>query len=176
MLKRTPPNRYRTKDRLSVLPEPKGQTQIEFILSILTILFVIFWMWEVIMGVYTYNVLSDAAKEGIRYAIVHGSRNSNCSGPGVCGQGTVGQVSSTDSSGTNVANVVKDYAKYSLHDTSGMTVSVSYPDPQTLPGGTQVWNEAPSTVTVKLSYKYIPYLALPIQPTFNVRAQGRIVN
>src|SRR5437660_150343 len=176
MLKRTPPNRYRTKDRLSVLPEPKGQTQIEFILSILTILFVIFWMWEVIMGVYTYNVLSDAAKEGIRYAIVHGSRNSNCSGPGVCGQGTVGQVSSTDSDGSKywspsapgVVYTVKDYAKYSLHDTSGMTVSVSYPDPQTLPGGTQVWNEAPSTVTVQLSYKYIPYLALPIQPTFKV--------
>ena len=36
---------------------------------------------EMIVLIYTYNVLADSAKEGVRYAVVHGSRNSTPSGP-----------------------------------------------------------------------------------------------
>ena len=51
----------------------RGAAQVEFALSILMVVFLMFWVFEMVMVVYTYSVLSDAAKEGVRYAIVRGS-------------------------------------------------------------------------------------------------------
>ncbi|HEV2494256.1 MAG TPA: TadE family protein [Terriglobia bacterium] len=168
-----------------------GQGQIEFVLSILTIMFTIFWTWEVVLAVYTYNVLSDAAKEGVRYAIVHGSNNQYCSGPlagsvndgnGQCvNTGTAPQIPTppscgmsaalgTDTSAANVQSVVKCYAALSLQPSgsiNGMTVTVGYP---------QGDNNALSQVNVTVHYQYVPFLALPITPTLNVASSGRIVN
>src|SRR5205085_12359791 len=62
-------------------PFPTRRSSDLFVLSILTVLFVMFWTWEVVMAVYTYSVISDAAREGVRYAIVHGLKNQYCSGP-----------------------------------------------------------------------------------------------
>lgn len=163
-----------------------GQGQIEFVLSILTIMFTIFWTWEVVLAVYTYNVLSDAAKEGVRYAIVHGSNNQYCSGPsagtttdGQCqNTGTAPQIPTppgcgmsaavgTDTGGANIQSVVTCYAQLSLHDISAIKITVGYPDNS---------NVAPSRVNVTVSYKYVPFLALPITPTLQTAASGRIVN
>jgi Flp pilus assembly protein TadG len=139
----------------------RGAVQIEFILSILVILFIIFAMWELIMIVHTMNVLSDAAKEGVRYAIVHGSHNTNCSGPAAPPECT-----SPDATGTRVAAVVLDYAKYSLHDVSAITVSVNYPDSCSIP---------PCRVRVAVAYDFVPYTALNLRPTLHAAAEGRIV-
>ncbi len=136
----------------------RGATMVEFAVSIVVVIFVVFWTFELVMAVYTYAVLSDAAKEGVRYAIVHGSSSSNCSGPTAgCG----------DSTGANVVAVVRDYAKYTLHDVSGMTVVVSYPESSSAPQ---------SLVTVKVTYNYIPWTILPwTPPALKAGAQGRIV-
>ena len=129
----------------------RGATQVEFAVSILVTVMLIFWVFEMISLVYTYSVLSDAAKEGVRYAIVHGSGVASPSGPG-------------DSSAVDSA--VKDYAKLSLHDVSGITVSTTYPDGD---------NEAPHRVSVAVSYNYLPYINVPFaSPTINTVAQGRI--
>lgn len=180
------------------LGREEGQGQIEFVLSILTIMFTIFWTWEVVLAVYTYNVLSDAAKEGVRYAIVHGSNNVYCSGPGPSGgcpaaasgatapnlcDGSAAtappdanastQTTTASSPGNNVARTVVCYAQLSLHDikeSSGqgsMSIRVDYP---------QGTNAAGSLVNVTVSYKYAPFLALPITPTLQTAASGRIVN
>lgn len=131
----------------------RGAAQIELALSILMIVFLVFWMFEIVMVVYTYSVLADAAKEGVRYAIVHGSNNSNPSGPG---------------STTNVVNAVNDYAKLSLHDISAITITPTYPDGD---------NDAPHRVKVDITYTYIPYINLPLGFTsIHTTAQGRIVN
>jgi len=139
----------------------RGAVQIEFILSILTVLFVMFAMWELIMIVHTMNVLSDAAKEGVRYAIVHGNRNTNCSGPV-----STPECTDPDPTGTRVAAVVLDYAQYSLHDISAITVNVTYPD-----GG----NVPPNRVRVTVAYDFVPYTALNFRPTLRGAAEGRIV-
>ncbi len=134
-----------------------GAIQVEFALSILTILFVIFFMWELIMAVYTANVLSDAAKEGVRYAIVHGSQGSTsgvanpCSSPGPAAA---------------VQNVVLNYAQLTFHDISAISVNVTYPDCDLDP---------PSRVRVEVTYSFIPYTALPVNPTLRTAAEGRIV-
>ena len=139
----------------------KGAVQIEFVLSFLTIMFVIFGIWELIMVVYTMSVLSDAAKEGVRYAIVHGSNSSLCSGP------NPSNPCASDPAGDVVVNTVKAYAKASLHNTDAISVTVSYPDGN---------NDPPSRVTVTVRYSYVPYINLPFTPTMTTKAAGRIVN
>lgn len=140
----------------------RGAVQIEFILSFLTVMFLIFGMWEMIMVMHTMNVLSDAAKEGVRYAIVHGGGGgTTCSGPSPPAECT-----SPDPGAANVRAVVSDYAKFTLHDISGITITVSYPDSNIDP---------PSRVRVEVAYQFVPYTALNIRPTLHAAAEGRIV-
>lgn len=139
----------------------RGQAQFEFVLSFMFLFLLIFGTLELILLVYTYNVLADSAKEGVRYAVVHGTDAATCSGPGGFG------VTCSDSSGSNVQAAVKQYAQYSFHDTSAMTVSVTYPDSSCDP---------PSRVLVQISYPYQPFFGLG-WPTVTVKAAsaGRIV-
>ena len=138
-----------------------GQAQVEFVMSILFVLLMIFGIIELIVFIYTYTVLADSAKEGVRYAIVHGCdlTSANCSG--TCG------TACTDATGANVQAYVKKYATASLHDTSTMEVGVSYPDASSDP---------PNRVRVTVSYPYQPLFGLG-WPTLTVRAaaEGRIV-
>lgn len=135
----------------------RGASQVEFVVSFLVVVFLVFWMFELIMVMYTYSTLTDAAKEGVRYAIVHGSRNGNGSGPGT-----------SDPGAANVQGVVTTFANISLHDVSAMTVTVTYPDGDAI---------SPSRVIVNVSYPYVPYITLPwTVPTINASAAGRIAN
>jgi len=139
--------------------DEKGSALVEFPLSVWMLLLMVFLIFEFSMTVYTYSVLGDAAREGVRYAVVHGTDNSNCSGPSSgCG----------DSSGSNVTAVVNSYAAVSFHNTSGMTVTASWPDGTSTPT---------SRVVVTINYPYIPYLEIPgfNAPTMKVTAEGRIV-
>jgi Flp pilus assembly protein TadG len=137
----------------------RGAVQIEFILSIMVIMFVIFGMWELIMIVHTMNVLSDAAKEGVRYAIVHGSYNTD----------TYKSGAGTENA---VVNYVKNYANLTFHDMSAISVSVTYPDVSgNDPGG----NKAGDKVRVEVAYTFVPYTALNLRPTLRAASEGRIV-
>lgn len=142
----------------------EGQAQVEFALSIMVVLFMVFCSWELLMAMYTASVMADAAKEGVRYAIVHGSNSTLCSGPNPsspCANDPGG-------SGADVENTVKNYAKLSGHDISAITVVVNYPD------GT---NEPPSRVTVAVTYQFVPYIKLGFfTPRMTTKAAGRIVN
>jgi Flp pilus assembly protein TadG len=136
-----------------------GSMLVEFSLSIWIVFLVTFLIFEFCMMVYTYSVLCNAAREGVRYAIAHGTDSSNCSGPSTgCG----------DSTGTNVTSVVNGYAALSFHDTTNMTVTPSWPDGTSTPS---------SRVIVTISYPYIAYFALPgfNAPTMQVTAEGRVV-
>jgi Flp pilus assembly protein TadG len=139
----------------------EGQAQVEFALSIMVVLLVVFFSWELLMAMYTASVMADAAKEGVRYAIVHGSNSSLCSGP------NPSNPCASDPAATEVVNTVKAYAKASLHDTSAISVTVSYPDGN---------NDPPSRVAVTVTYSYVPYINLPFTPTMTTKAAGRIVN
>ena len=139
-----------------------GQSLVEFALSILFVLFLIFAVIELTVFIYTYNVLADGAKEGVRYAIVHGTGvgAGSCSGPGG------GGVSCTDSTGANIQGIVSRYTTLSLHDSSAMTVSPTYPDSSSV---------APNRVRVTVSFAYQPIFGFG-WPSVTVRAaaEGRI--
>ncbi|HWR35694.1 MAG TPA: TadE family protein [Clostridia bacterium] len=138
----------------------RGAAQIEFVLSIMLIMFLIFWTWEMVMLVYTYSTLSNAAKEGVRYGIVHGSRNTICGADVNCAK-------------EKVEAVVLDYAKMSFHDLSAISIDVSYDQDAS---GTEL-NVPPGRVTVDIAYTYVPYIKLPWSPPrIHASAHGRIVN
>jgi len=138
-----------------------GQAQVEFILSFMFLFVTLFGILELILFVYTYNVLADSAKEGVRYAIVHGTDSANCSGPGGV------NVTCSDTSGTNVQAAVQQYAQYSFHNTAAMTITVTYPDNSCDP---------PGRVQVQVYYPYQPFFGFG-WPTVAVKAAaaGRIV-
>ena len=136
----------------------RGASQIEFILAIVVLFLVLFGVWELTMIVYTMNVLSDSAKEGVRFAIVRG-------GGGVSGVAAPGPQGPTCPCPA-IENLVRDYARYSLHDITGMTVNVTYPDGN---------NAAPSRVRVEITYNFVPYTTLPYTPALHAAAEGRIV-
>jgi Flp pilus assembly protein TadG len=139
--------------------EESGAMLIEFALSVWTLFLLTFLIFEFCMTIYTYSVLNNAAREGVRYAIAHGTDSTTCSGP---------SAGCSDSTGANVTNVVKGYAKVCFHDISGMTVTPSWPDGTSTPS---------SRVIVTINYPYVPYLTLPgfNAPTMKATAEGRIV-
>ena len=141
-----------------------GQGAVEFIFAILFLMLFVAGIIEIIALVYTYNVLAESAKEGVRYAVVHGSANTAaCSGPGPSGVTGV----TCDSTAANVSTAVTTYASYSLHDTSAMTITTTYPDSS---------SAAPNRVRVAISYPYQPFFGLGWPTiTVNAAAEGRIM-
>ena len=136
----------------------EGSLLVETALSLLIVIPMVFWMFEMCMLTYTYSVLGDAARQGVRYAIVHGTDSGNCSGP---------SSGCADSSAANVKSVVTTAAGFSFHDLSKMTVQVTYPDLASNP---------PSRVNVTINYTYVPYIKLPgIANSVQLSAQGRII-
>jgi Flp pilus assembly protein TadG len=131
---------------------------VETAVSLILAFSLAFLLFEASMLAYTYSVMNNAAREGVRYAIAHGADSSNCSGPSTgCG----------DTAATHVSDVVRSYAATSFHDISGMTVTVAYTDPAT---------SAPlSLVTVTVNYTFIPYFKFPAMSTLQVISQGRIL-
>lgn len=131
---------------------------VEAALALLVVLPMVFWLFEMCMLTYTYSVLGDAARQGVRYAIVHGTDSSNCSGP---------SSGCSDSAGSNVITTVKSYAGYSFHNLANMNVVVGYPDSSSTPS---------SRVSVSINYTYVPYVQLPgISQNIQASAEGRIV-
>ena len=129
-----------------VIKQDRGQAQIEFVMSIMTILVVIFMAVELCSAVYAYVVLSDAANEGLRYAVAHSS-------------------ALPDGGQSFTVAKVQSYTSKSLHNMSAMTVSVT---PSTWASG--------DTVTVSISYPFAPYLSFMTNPpTMHAYAQGKCV-
>jgi TadE-like protein len=93
--------------RRTRLGREAGQAMVEFALVVVFIFLVFVSMLQMVFLMYTYNTFADAAKEGMRYAVVHGTGlgAAGCSGPG-----TVASVSPavtcTDAPGANVVTAV----------------------------------------------------------------------
>lgn len=151
--------RARTSTLRRAFEEDTAQGMVETGLSLLAAATLAFMLFEGIMLIYTYAVLNNAAREGVRYAVVHGTDSTQCSGP---------SDGCNDASGANVASVVRSYAATSFHDMSGMTVAVNYPD------ATQ--SQPLSLITVTVSYNYVPITGfLPISTNLSLTSEGRIV-
>jgi hypothetical protein len=114
------------------------------LVSLMVVMALVFWLFELCMFTYTCCVLSDATQEGVRYAIMHGTDSSVCSGPDA--------TCTNQSPYSNVQGVVTSAASASLHNLSAMTVTVSYANSTAAIG---------NPVTVKVAYTYVPYVSYP---------------
>jgi Flp pilus assembly protein TadG len=136
-----------------------GQAAVEFALIVFFLMVFLISFLELVTLLYTYSVLADSAKEGVRYGIVHGTLSSTCNGPGATGI-------SCDTTAAGVTAAVTSYANYSLHDTGSMTITPSYPDASSVPS---------SRVRVVVTYPYQPFFGLGWPTlTVNAAAEGRI--
>jgi Flp pilus assembly protein TadG len=148
--------------------QTRGQAAVEFALVVLFIFILFVSMLEIIFMMHAYNTLADSAKEGVRYAIVHGTGNSSCSGPGT------GTITCSGSPYPLVQAAVTNYAGLSLHSTSAMTINVDY-NPNSANG--TACNVPGCMVKVTVQYPYQPLFGLG-WPTVTIyaAASGRIMN
>ena len=156
-----------------VLPQEResGQAMVEFMLVIFFVFILMVSILQMILLMHAYNTLADAAKEGMRYQIVHGTGNSNCSGPGTTGPPAV---ICSDTTGANVKTVVTNFAAVSFQNISSSNVNVSY-NPNNANGAN--CNTPGCLVRVTVSYTYSPFFGLGWpKVTLNAAADGRIMN
>jgi Flp pilus assembly protein TadG len=118
----------------------RGETIIEFTLA--TVMLVILLLSVVEMGrmVLVYNTVANAARAGVRYAVVHGGDRTGSGANGPSGSGST----------TQVQTVVKDFAGAANLTPANLSITVSYPD-----GG----NDAGSRVSVAVQYAYDPLVS-----------------
>ena len=136
-----------------------GQATLEMVVSLTVAFSLVFWLFELCMFTYTCSVLNDAAQDGVRYAIMHGTSSSSCSGPDTqC---------TNQSPYSNVQAAVTTAASASLHNLAAMTVTVTYANSTAAVG---------NPVAVKVAYNYVPYLNLPgLQNVVTLTSQGQIL-
>jgi hypothetical protein len=143
---------------------------VEFMLVIVFLLVLFVSVLQMIMLMYAYTTLADAAKEGVRYAIVHGTGNTNCSGPGITGQVTCPDTSPYN----NVKQAVLNFAAVSFQSVSSNDVTVSY-NPNSANGSD--CNKPGCLVQVTVSHIYRPFFGFSWpNVTLYAAAEGRIMN
>jgi len=143
---------------------------VEFSLILLPALTLLFGAIEMGVLVLSYNTLADAARAGVRYAIVHGSSRS--------GSGTDGPSGPADNPANVVAQVQNILTAAGLPTATGTTcppsgagtvaIVVNYPGGQNTTG---------QIVTVQACYGYTPLVSfLPLPSLINISSttQGTI--
>src|SRR5437868_5599274 len=106
----------------------QGQALLEFAITFLLLLTVVFAIIEFCSLIYTYTVLADAANEGLRYAVVN----------------------SATATAATVNPIVKQYAALSLHNVAAISVTFAC-------SGTGGSCAPPNDATITVSYPYLPY-------------------
>jgi TadE-like protein len=136
-----------------------GQALVETALVLPIFLLVLYSIIEFGRYIYTVQVLNDAAREGTRYAIVHGSQALCPSGP-MPG----GATNPCDPFGDRVTAVVQKYAV-------GFVASVSFPVIATCPApaipANPCWqpnNQRQNTVTIQVRTVFNTLLPVPLPP------------
>jgi Flp pilus assembly protein TadG len=116
-----------------------GQTLVEFsVVALLTAIMLLFVV-EIGRMLLVYTTVANAARAGVRYAIVHGSTRTTGT--------TVDSASGPGNNPTQVVTVVKNFASGGLLTTSLLVVNVTYPGASNAPG---------QYVVVSVVYPYDP--------------------
>ncbi len=132
----------------------RGQALVEFALVAPLFFLLLFAIIDFGRYVYYVQIINNAAREGARYAIVHGSNSLCPSGPPASGS------TACDPSGQRVKDVVRTFAIGVIGDN---TVLVTTP----------TWdrdNGRESTVTVAVTYQF--HSVIPIVPIPAIQIDG----
>jgi Flp pilus assembly protein TadG len=144
------------------LRDTRGSNEVETALAMLVTIPMLICLFEMCMFCYTVAVLQYASRQGVQYAMTHGTDAPNCSGPG----GSV-HSSCPDVAGTNVTAVVMAVAGSSGHSLSTGQIQLIWANNTNNPG---------NPVTVQVQYPYKTYSHVPFPAlTINGMATGQIV-
>ena len=134
---------------------PRGQALVEFAFVVPLFLLLMFAIIDFGRYVYYVQVINNAAREGARYAIVHGSKGIPATGPG-----------SSDSGGDKVKSVVRNYAIGVIGSDADLVIDPQWPD------GTNVRE---STVRVAVTYGFRSLIPLVPIPTIEITGESTLV-
>ena len=136
----------------------RGQALVEF--SLVTFMTVVLFLTivEISRMILVYTTVANAARAGVRYAVVHGSDRT--------GSGTNGP-SGPGNNPPQVVTVIKNFASAGLLNTSALLITVNYPNASNLPG---------RMVSVTVIYPYDPFTSiLPLRVRLGSVTQGVIL-
>jgi Flp pilus assembly protein TadG len=160
-----------------------GQALVEFALVAPIFLLLLFSIIDFGRAVYYIQALNNAAREGARYAIVHGGNSVSPSGPMPPQIPVV--PNPYDPNGNYVIQTVKDYAVGVIQaNPADFVVAVSWcsqatvpacPDDAVAPAGNGT-NERGDTVVVGVTYTFRPFISgiVPL-PTFTLTGGSTLV-
>jgi Flp pilus assembly protein TadG len=133
----------------------RAQALAEFAIVVPIFFLILFAIIDFGRYVYYTQILNNAAREGTRYAIVHGEHGLPPTGP------------PNDASGADVIDVVRNYAigVIGLEDTSVLDIQASW-DPD---------NTRDSQVTVTIAYEFHSVMPLIPIPPITVRGASTLV-
>jgi hypothetical protein len=137
--------------------DQRGTTAVQFALVSVPFFLIIFAIFDLGLGIWTYNNLAEATREGTRYAIVRGDGAEDMNGNPIevgplftSSPEIVGDCTSPPAG--SVAEVVCKYA-FSL-DPSRLSVEVNWEN-----NGVEEGNALDTLVTVSATYVYEPILS-----------------
>jgi Flp pilus assembly protein TadG len=139
----------------------RAQALVEFALVAPIFFLILFSIIDFGRYVYYVQILNNAAREGARYAIVHGSHGIPSSGPPPIG------MTSSDPSGANVIAVVR---KQSIGVIGGGGAALDI-QPQWLDGS----NARGNTVLVTVSYPFKTIIPIVPIPTITITGESTLV-
>lgn len=120
----------------------RGQTLVEFSLSALMLVVLMFGVFEMSRMLLVYTTVANAARAGVRYGIVHGA-----------------DVNTATAETTQIQTLVKGYLSAAPINTAnpGLTINVSYPGGGACPPVVHT-NVKGCLVSVTVTYPYDPFV------------------
>ena len=133
----------------------RGSTALEFVLVGIPVMFVLFSLFEEARGMWTYQMLAYAIREGTRYCSVHGK---GCASPNTCSV-TIGQIATYIQT---AGPLIDPISTLTLTPASGSATSGSITSLKT---NTTVWppsaaNTPGQTVQLTINYPFQTILAV----------------
>jgi Flp pilus assembly protein TadG len=148
--------------RSGVLAE-HGSTLVETALSLVLLFTVVFGIMEIGWALYTYLFVSQAAREGTRYAIVRGS---TCAAPGsLC----------TDASQADIRSYIQNLGYFGINS-NNMTVTATWPTTGAActPSSTPC-NNPGNLVQVTVAYRFPLSIPFVRASTINMSSTSQMV-
>ena len=138
----------------------RGQAMVETAIAMLVIVPMIIWLLEMTSYFYTVAVFQYASRQGVQYAMTHGSDAAGTT------QGCVGPASGCDATGAAVKSLVANLSGSSGHKLTTSNVTATW-------GAT---GSPGDTVTVTVNYTYKSIFPIKWTPsTIQGQASGNLV-
>jgi Flp pilus assembly protein TadG len=158
-----------------VLRDDTGSALVEMAASCVVLIAMFFGVFEFGLAAYTYHYVSDAAREGARFAMVRGS--TSCT--------NTPNLSTCNATATQISDYVKNLGYPGINAAANMTANVSWLTATTVTGGsntTTTWAPCTGTcnlpgnmVNVAVSYAFPLVIPFSTSNTINVTSTAQMV-